>query len=671
MRLCLALAFMLAVVLARLPIAVAHGDSWAVFEVHSGTIAQALLDGLDLDVSKLPIYVHVRGSAIYGALMVPLYALFGSSAVIMKLAPLLWHAVTVGLLVWVLDRFFSRRAAIAGGLLFLCAPPLMAKLSVIGFGSHMESSLFMLLALIPYLAITLEKRSSKVLFFLFGLVVGLSHTWHVQALLQCLILSALLVVQVPRRLLGWAGVAVLAGVALGSAPSHFFGGLGEQQSTLQVVMLYLNPERGPPQVAVEGTSAYVPDQDSIPEKLSVLFGGGFVQMLEFFEAGPRWKPVLGLLYAVLLLAAAGVALVRERKGLGALFVRVFRWRAAEVSPVALFPLHIVTVLGLHLMSPFTAIVLVDLGTGASNRRLSPLINSLMILAALGIAGGLRRPRWLWLAVLVPLCVAGAVGQCGAAQATEANLLESRGECYEWFNVQLDHHARGDPQILIDTIGRIDRGDARFRSLRFRTPMTDFGVEGAYLIDRETRLRGRKSAEFNVYRATALGRFLSSRAPQLNDPSTWTPVNAAPEPLREAMLHGIGIGLRAPRPGIPGHWETALASLSLLFETLDAAHVEGVAEGFGFNRGTTIDVYAAAHLDSIEGFATLPERARAAFFRGLGWGFRQRYLHPPDHLPEGLSVLERIPPAYREDFADGYLVRRVPGESAILVAAGGS
>jgi len=668
MRLLLALTFATAVALARLPVALAHVNIWAVYETHSGTIAQAIVDGLDLDVGKLPIFVHVRGGVFLSLLIAPLYALFGTNSLVLKMAPLLWHACTVGLLVYVLDRFFSRRAAVTGGLLMLFAPPMMAKLAVLGLGSHMESSLFLLLALIPFFAITLEKRTSILLFFLFGLVTGLSHTWHLQALLQCMILCALLVVQLPRRILGLAGLALVAGIILGALPSRFFTGIsGENFATWDVLKYYLMPFGESAEGGVAAELPPVRGPTTVPGKLGELVNPGFAQMLEFYEVGPRWSLPLGWLWSVPVLFAAGWAIVQERRRLGALFVRVFRFRDVEISPVAFFPLHVLGVVVLHLWSPLTWVALTDVSSGAANRRFSPLLTSLMILAALGMAG-VRRPtrRLFWLGLLVPVCLVGAVGQIGASSTTEAGRMINRGECYEWLMGQVRYASGGDDVATVDTIRKIDRGEAQFRSLRFKISMKRLDVDDPDVVEVERQLRRSRSHEYSIYRATAIGRALAEKPALLKDPSRWAIVDAAPEPLREAMLHGIGLGLPAAWPGHPEQWQSTLGVLRNVCEAVEPARAEGIAEGAGFVRGFNLDVYTH-QADFMIDFAHLPEPAQAAFYRGLGWGFRQRYVRPPDHVPEGLNVMPFIPPQCVEAFTDGYLARRVPDEAAVMGA----
>jgi hypothetical protein len=665
-RLLLCLGFAVVVAIARVPVAQAHVDSWAVFEVHSGTIAQALLDGLDLSLERLPIQAHVRGSAFLGFLIAPLYALFGPTAFAMKLAPLLWHALTVGLLVYVLDRFTSRRAAITAGLLLLCAPPMMAKLSVLGFGSHMESSLPFVLALLPFGAITVERRIGAGWYGAFGLAAGMAHTWHLQALLPCLILAGLLVLHDPRRVVGRAGLAALAGATLGALPSLLFLGLGTMEGSWDLIKMILISEHRPEAVSRESTQL-LGEQVGALSKLKVLLSGGFVQLLEFFEAprGGRW---LGPLYALLLLVAAGLALVQDRARLG--WRALFR-RDPEQSFATVLPWHLVALVLFFLASAATLYFTVR-STGWPNRRLSPLLFSLTVLAALGMAGGLRRPtpRGLWLALLIPLCAAGAWGQLGSVRATEANRLMNRGECYEWFTRHLWFHAGQDVEVALDTIREVDRGDPRFRSLRFRMSMGQLGLDEPDLAEREARLQATLPAERAVYRTTHLGRLLGEDLGRMGKPATWALVDTMSGVHRQAILHGIGLGLPSARPDFPDQWEAAMGILNKFFRMLDRQHVEAVSEGFGFARGFTFDPYMDSHLAMLADYADIGGPFAVPFFRGMGWGYRQRYVEPPDHVPEGLTILEHLPADMLAPFLDGYLAHRLPAEAAIMAAADG-
>ncbi|MFT7465446.1 MAG: hypothetical protein ACI9EF_003813, partial [Pseudohongiellaceae bacterium] len=195
----LPLLFLVAVLWVRVPVLLSHLDSWYPFEIHAGSIATALLDGLDLSWGPLTVVPHIRGGVLLGLILVPAYALFGISSLVFKATVLFWQGGTVALMVYVLARFFSRRVAAVFGTLMLFAPPVTAKLSVLGLASHMESPLFSLLALLPFWAMTIEGRFSRWRWFGFGAAVGFAGFFHLQALLPSLLLLGLLVVMETRR----------------------------------------------------------------------------------------------------------------------------------------------------------------------------------------------------------------------------------------------------------------------------------------------------------------------------------------------------------------------------------------------------------------------------------------------------------------------------------------
>ncbi|MBM3985461.1 MAG: hypothetical protein FJ296_07220 [Planctomycetes bacterium] len=227
--------FFVATLALRLPVLLAHLDTWFVFEVHSGTIAMALADGLDLEWATLPIISHVRGNVVNALLLVPIYAAFGASSLTMKLVPLLWHAATVALLVHLLARHAGRFAAVAAGSFLVLGPPVLQKLSLIGLSSHLESMLPFLLALWPWLHMTSSRRFGAAPAFALGAASGCAAFFHVQALLPCLVLIGLLLLAEAPALFPRGLLALLAGFALGAAPSLAFegGGLQVIQASLE------------------------------------------------------------------------------------------------------------------------------------------------------------------------------------------------------------------------------------------------------------------------------------------------------------------------------------------------------------------------------------------------------------------------------------------------------
>lgn len=87
---------------------------------------------------------NVGGHLVVGLLAAPLYALFGPHYWTLKIVPLVLGVGTL-ILVWrLLSRHFDRRAAVLAVFLFVCAPPVLFKYSVIAKGNHFENLIFQL-----------------------------------------------------------------------------------------------------------------------------------------------------------------------------------------------------------------------------------------------------------------------------------------------------------------------------------------------------------------------------------------------------------------------------------------------------------------------------------------------------------------------------------------------
>jgi 4-amino-4-deoxy-L-arabinose transferase-like glycosyltransferase len=120
-------------------------------EQHRGNIAQEVIEGPLLPVQDYQHAPNVGGSVVVGLLAVPFVALFGDSIAAVRAVPILFNALAVLLLVRVLDRYVSRRAAWIGGALFALAPPGYSLISITAFGTHLENNALTMLALLLYL----------------------------------------------------------------------------------------------------------------------------------------------------------------------------------------------------------------------------------------------------------------------------------------------------------------------------------------------------------------------------------------------------------------------------------------------------------------------------------------------------------------------------------------
>lgn len=665
----------LAAFLLRLPVALRHIDTWYPFEVHSGNIAMGFLDGLRIDWPNVPIMQHIRGGVVFGFLQSLTMLVLGPTALALKLVPLLWHAATIALTAGLLDRFFSRRAAVITTLLLLFAPPLIVLVSTLGFASHLESALPMLLALWPFLAITSEGRREPRLFFFFGLACGFAGFFHLQAILPCLILAGLLVLVETRRCFGRAGLVLLLGAALGAAPSWLFvdGHVAYLQWTLRG---HRGETFAGAEVAAGGASggAATPiDMKSEATKLTQLFDGGFASIMSFPKADPSSATSensgLGTIYTVLLLAAVGAGVWSQRKGLAGLVQRVFLFRKQPISPATLFIVHPVMVLVMSLRARAN-INTIQTGIGFENRRMVAMLFSLLVLAGIGLATGKRsRARMAALAAMLVICASTTLNDL--LPVSKWPPMQS-GALYEWFERHVDYTAQGNPEVKAKLLERIDFGDARFRTLRFRPPIPSLNVRNPRLLAEETASRAKLSRPLAVWRACGLGRALGRGLDSLAVADIVTYAQGLPELESEALLHGLGLGLYAPRSG-EGAWgiKKALRRIHDLFSALPGRMGQAAAEGFGYGHGLVYDPYNVYRVPVVlRTINTLPAQHRRSFALGFGWGYRQRFGREVPAGLDGQRVLEHLPAVLHPAFELGYSAKVLPREAELFDSAAG-
>jgi hypothetical protein len=137
-----AAAFLLVFVVRAL-VAFTRWDELRGEEVYNSTLAVALLEGLDLRRDQIPVIDHLRGSAIFGVLLVPMIAVTRAPFLCLKLLACLWSALTAALLSYALERGIGRRAAYAGAALFALLPPSYLIMDVLALGSHGDTVVFL------------------------------------------------------------------------------------------------------------------------------------------------------------------------------------------------------------------------------------------------------------------------------------------------------------------------------------------------------------------------------------------------------------------------------------------------------------------------------------------------------------------------------------------------
>jgi hypothetical protein len=139
-------------------------------ELQRGAIAHELTRGPKASLWEYRADPYSGGSLVIGLLAAPLFYVFGPRLVVLKLVPLTISLLTLGLLIVLLDRYHSCRAAWAGALLFVLAPPFTTQLAFFAMGYHTESIVFSVLLVLAS-ARALERPDGPGAFW-FGLVAG-------------------------------------------------------------------------------------------------------------------------------------------------------------------------------------------------------------------------------------------------------------------------------------------------------------------------------------------------------------------------------------------------------------------------------------------------------------------------------------------------------------------
>lgn len=177
-------------------------------ELYVGTIAKQVIEGMVLPFSDYPLEFTKGGILAWGLLCVPFFIIFGQSYLALKLVTLSAAAVILAISYLLLWEFFSHKAAVIAGFLFIFSPPLYTRFSLMSYGSHFEVLLFEIAALYVVYRIFLKEapaggrenvvcgqlsayQGGGVLFGLFGLISGFGMFFNYGFLLTlcvCLLL---------------------------------------------------------------------------------------------------------------------------------------------------------------------------------------------------------------------------------------------------------------------------------------------------------------------------------------------------------------------------------------------------------------------------------------------------------------------------------------------------
>lgn len=280
-------------------------------ELTRGSIAVEFLKGPLLSPLDYQYAKFFGGSLVVEILAVPLFAVFGARLWALKAVPILFHLGAVALVVLLLDRFATRRAAWLGGILMALTPPGYTLVSTVAWGSHLESNTLALLAGYLFLDLCAATGGRGWRRALLGAVMGFSIWFGYQCLVWIVAILTLDLLRDRRAFFGKELLLQAAGLAAGLVPwlaynlRYDFAGLSIYGSS---ILAHLAPSAS---------------REGPLRRLAALF-------LEGLPASFFFKPWLGLSPTVLgtieacVLAAGTLA--------GAAAVRPFRWIRERQPP---------------------------------------------------------------------------------------------------------------------------------------------------------------------------------------------------------------------------------------------------------------------------------------------------------------------------------------------------
>ncbi|MFI5927572.1 ArnT family glycosyltransferase [Micromonospora sp. NPDC051543] len=238
-------------------------------------------------------------------LAAPLLAVFGPSWPVLRLPMLALYAIFLYLVYRLTRRLYPPWFAVLVVALLALGPERVVRdqLTVVGGRPEVKPAVLLMLLIVVGLAAG-SVRHRRLAVALFGLLAGLAawSDWLILPYLGVAVLALLWAVR--RELVGWSGLLLVAGFVVGIAPmivDNLRAGPGEDSLT---VFREVSTKAGP----------LPPWSDRI--RGGLLEGVPLAHGLCPVDGCGRWQQWFGLLYPVLLVAAAALALVAYRRAVG-------------------------------------------------------------------------------------------------------------------------------------------------------------------------------------------------------------------------------------------------------------------------------------------------------------------------------------------------------------------
>ncbi|MBL8692463.1 MAG: glycosyltransferase family 39 protein [Planctomycetes bacterium] len=642
--------------------------------LYRGTLAYAFTLGMPVWPTHWYEISHVPGSFVVSLLATPFYALFGPTTFALRMAGTVFHLAGVAAWYCLLYRRLGRRAALFGTSPFVLAPAGFAKMAVLSYGDHCESLPFFLAAAL-FAMEWAHGRSPRLLAHAFaaGIFVSFGIGFHLQGALGVGAVAATsFLLSLPRyrepRFYFEIFCGFLPGVVVGALPPL----LGYFATGKSSIMLWgYSPTN------------HLAASDSVGKFLD-LWRDGFAFA---FQTPFRWLADGTLLASYGAALALGALAMAERRRTGRSLREIFAAGGFFWTYPAVFAF-------VYARSSSAFQVEGGLKNALEVRYVLPVLPFLLLplplLAARFADRGRRAAAAL---VFVPFLGVGAYGSLSTWDI-ETILREParRGYLWEEFNGHFLYAALSEPnraalreterthrgdkdsefQIsgflqsraelskVIETIRRYDDAPEWTLPLRYIPPRIPLAPPPGFTPSSAGSWLGQLPARQRAFACVAIGAALvTSGDPRRHDLS---PLLAATTPADHQLIaRGVGLSLLDLfPPGVPARprffrGAFAAARVTPLPEVLARADI---GFGFGFRLGKVVNAYyLPGDLITEQAQSGFPESWQEGFARGLGAGYRMRFLTPPPGdldtpaVRHVVSILRpRLVPAFRAGFS---------------------
>ena len=591
-------------------------------ELATGLIGTHVLSGLRLPFLQYQVDVHLSGSLLVGLMAAPVFALLGPSLLALKLVPLSLHIGTFVFWFLICDRAFGRACALVTSLLFIFAPPLLIRFSLVGIGFHPETMFFTAAAVYCVARLTDGGPTPARWHWGLGVVCGLGVTMGYIFLATIVTTVIYRTVVEPRWFTRRGALLWALGTMVGLTPwlafnlsSGWMGATWLVDRTLNgPVNLLWRAQAAVRFLTIDLYYSFAAPLEGWPQvAMSSLYGlatvaGLLGAVVAIVRAVHSARPLLWCLFYPPVLAAAYVVNLGAGPGVG------------EVEHVSYE--------GYRYLLPLYPMLLVMMGV------------------TLTTLGGYRPwGRRAAAGVVAALLLAGIGGTVTMLSTRNAGRLASyRPSNYMEFAAQ-----RGSrPHLPLDGLTDADRrryalGQGWLASRRL--------LEGGSLPD-DVYLP-RTTEQLVVPAASGTdpeGRALVCAALR------WEALERAPAD-RSCVWHAmVGVGASRPLSSLPSHRFTSAVRERLDRLAVDAAQAPtdvraAVFEGFGHAMGTGLELTVLERLEPVLDLVDrhLSSADRLRVYRGLGRGLAWRFGYDAQRLGD---LIKRVPADVRSEAQQG-------------------